>query len=70
MSVKNFLDEVIEEKGITFVELAKDLDVSYQTIYNVRTTNGELLEEPTDRSDYIALGNYEYKISYFISYFV
>lgn len=55
MSVKNFLDEVIEEKGITFAELAKDLDVPLKTIYNVRTSKVEMPSRRflTKISDYL-----------------
>lgn len=42
MSVKEFLDNMTKEKGITYTDLSAELNMSLQTLYNVRSSKVEL----------------------------
>ena len=42
MSVKEFLDNMAKKKGITYTDLSAELNMSLQTLYNVRSSKVEL----------------------------
>ncbi len=42
MSVKEFLDNITKEKGITYTDLSVGLNMSLQTLYNIRSSKVEL----------------------------